>query len=101
MQLPVYRSQLITQPAATGTAEAADFTATSGTLNFAAGVTSQTITVAITNDGVYEGSEDFHVNLTSPTNATITDNQGVGTILDDGTGPAERTTIDQPSASTM
>ena len=84
--------------AATGTAEAADFTATSGTLNFAAGVTSQTITVAITNDNVYEGSEDFHVNLSAPTNATITDNQGVGTILDDGTGPGG-TDDDRPTVS--
>jgi hypothetical protein len=31
---------------------------------------------------VAEGSESFYVNLTSPTNATIGDGQGVGTILD-------------------
>ncbi|OYT91959.1 MAG: hypothetical protein CFE43_11155, partial [Burkholderiales bacterium PBB3] len=67
----------------------ADFVAASGTLNFAAGVTTVTITVpvTITNDGTFEGSEQFFVNLSAPVNATISDNQGVGTILDDGTGP--------------
>jgi hypothetical protein len=32
-----------------------------------------------------EASETFFVNLTNPVNATITDNQGVGTILNDDT----------------
>src|SRR5574343_1920410 len=63
-----------------------DFTASSGTLTFAAGVTSQTIQVPINNDTVYEGAETFNVNLVSPTNATIADALGVGTIMDDGTG---------------
>ncbi|WP_374539644.1 Calx-beta domain-containing protein, partial [Micromonospora aurantiaca (nom. illeg.)] len=63
-----------------------DFTAGTGTLNFAAGVTSQTITVPIANDTVYEGAETFNVNLVSPSNATIADALGLGTIMDDGTG---------------
>ena len=70
-----------------GTATAgSDYTATAGTLTFAPGVTSQTVTVAITNDTVFEGSETFNVNLVTPTNATIADNLGIGTIRDDGTG---------------
>ncbi|MES2992770.1 MAG: Calx-beta domain-containing protein [Pseudomonadota bacterium] len=72
-----------------GTATAgvgADYTATSGTLTFAPGVTTQTITVTIANDTTYEGSETFNVNLVTPTNATIADNLGLGTIRDDGTG---------------
>ena len=64
----------------------ADFTAGSGTLTFAPGVVTQTITVPIGNDAVYEGAESFNVNLVSPTNATIADALGVGTIMDDGTG---------------
>ncbi len=64
----------------------ADYTATSGTLNFAAGVTSQTITVPIANDSTYEGAETLTVTLSSPTNATIADGSGLGTIRDDGTG---------------
>lgn len=63
-----------------------DYTSTSGTLNFAAGDTSKTVTVAITNDMVYERAETFKVTLSSPTNATIADNQGIGTIRDDGLG---------------
>jgi len=69
-----------------GTATGADFTSASGTLNFAAGVTSQTITVAITNDALFEQSESFNVLLSAPVNATVADGSGAGTILDDGTG---------------
>ncbi len=73
---------------ASGTATSgADFTSTSGTLNFVAGVTTQTIDVPIVNDSVFEKTESFSVLLTGPVHATIADNLGVGTILDDGTGP--------------
>src|SRR5262249_29625915 len=74
---------------ADGTATAgADYTATSGTLTFAAGLgaRTQTVTVPILNDTLYEQSENFTLNLSNATNATIADNQGIGTILDDGTG---------------
>ena len=63
-----------------------DFTSTSGTLTFAPGVTIQTITVPILNDNVYEGAETFRVDLSTPTNATIADGIGIGTIRDDGAG---------------
>jgi hypothetical protein len=43
-----------------------DYTAGSGTLTFAAGVTSQTISVPILQDTTYEGSETFTVTLASP-----------------------------------
>ncbi|WMW79455.1 Calx-beta domain-containing protein [Undibacterium cyanobacteriorum] len=72
-----------------GTATAgSDYTSTTGTLTFAPGVTTQTITVNIANDApaIFEGAETFNVNLVTPTNATIADNLGVGTIRDDGTG---------------
>ncbi len=68
---------------ADGTAKAgSDFTATSNTLSFAQGETSKTFSVPIAGDTVAEGSETFAVNLSSPSNATIADSQGVGTILD-------------------
>jgi len=62
----------------------ADYSVTPGTLNFAAGIASQTITVAITNDSSFEGPESFNINLSNPTGAVIVDGQGVGTIVDDG-----------------
>ncbi|MEX2027197.1 MAG: Calx-beta domain-containing protein, partial [Pirellulaceae bacterium] len=53
------------------------------TLSFAPGVTEQTIAVQIYGDRKPEPNEAFVVNLSSPTNATIADGQGHGTILDD------------------
>ena len=63
-----------------------DFTASAGTLTFAPGTTTQTITVPILQDNVYEGTETFRINLTTPVNATIADGVGIGTIADNGTG---------------
>ncbi len=82
-----------------GTAVAgADYTTASGVLNFAPGVTSQTLTVSIANDTIFENSESFDVILSGAVNATIADATGVGTILDDGTG-AGGTDNDSPSLS--
>jgi probable HAF family extracellular repeat protein len=67
-----------------GTATAGnDYQAQSGTLSFAPGEMSKTITVLVSGDWVAEPSETFVVNLSSPTNASISDGQGTGTILDD------------------
>ncbi|NDI02417.1 MAG: hypothetical protein EBY57_11640, partial [Actinobacteria bacterium] len=41
---------------ADGTATTADYTATNGTLSFGANETTKTVTVNITNDGIFEGS---------------------------------------------
>jgi hypothetical protein len=76
---------------ANGTATTADYTATTGTLTFAPGVTSQTITVSIAEDTIFEGSEAFNVNLATPVNATIADGQGVGTITDNDAAPTVAT----------
>ncbi|MBZ0093975.1 MAG: retention module-containing protein [Sulfuricella sp.] len=64
-----------------------DYTATSGSLTFAAGETSKTVSVPITNDLVYEGNETFAVNLSGASAATIADSQGVGTIVDNDNQP--------------
>ena len=64
-----------------------DYTAKTGTLSFAPGVTTQTLSVAVLGDALAEPSETFAVNLTQPGNATIADSQGVGTILDNDPTP--------------
>jgi hypothetical protein len=71
---------------ADGTATIADhdYAANSGTLNFAAGVDTQAISVVITGDTKIEANETFFVNLSGATNgATISDSLAVGTIVDD------------------
>ena len=50
-----------------------DYTATSGTVSFAAGETVKTITVLITNDGTAEGREVLALALTGASGATIAD----------------------------
>jgi hypothetical protein len=69
----------------------------SGTLNFAANQTQQTITLAIADDDVYELTEQFTVSLSNAVEATISDSQGSGTIVDND--PAPTVTIGDSTAS--
>jgi len=69
---------------ADGTAtQPADYTSTSGTLTFTPGQTTQPITVLVAGETVPEAGETFFVNLSGASNASISDNQGVGTISND------------------
>ncbi|CAN5245812.1 hypothetical protein BH11ACT7_BH11ACT7_33780 [soil metagenome] len=69
---------------ASGSATAGqDFTAASGTVTFAPGVTSQVVSVAVVGDAVVESTETFTVTLSSPSGATIADGSAVGTIVND------------------
>src|SRR6266853_54680 len=74
---------------ADGTATAgSDYLAASGTLSFAAGQASQTISVTINGDTVVEPDETLFVNLANATNGgVITRSQGVGTIVNDDAAP--------------
>ncbi len=79
-------SQTVTVAYASGNGTAtagSDFQAASGTLTFAPGETSKTITVLVNGDRLAEPNESFVVNLSGSTNAIIADGQGVGTIFDD------------------
>jgi len=60
-----------------------DYQADTGTLIFAPGETSKTVTVLVNGDRLAEPNETFSVNLSSPNNATISDGRGTGTIVDD------------------
>lgn len=64
-----------------------DYVTSSGTATFAPGETSKPISVTVNGDTQFEPNETFNLNLTSPTNATIGDSQGVGTILNDDSQP--------------
>jgi glucose/arabinose dehydrogenase len=91
-----------------GTAIAgSDYTATSGTVNFAVGQLTQTISIPILNDIITENDETFTVTLSNPTNAilgnqltsavTILDNDlNLGTLVRQTfvSGLSEPTTID-------
>ncbi|TXI48178.1 MAG: autotransporter domain-containing protein [Lysobacter sp.] len=69
---------------ADGTAtQPADYTSTSGTAIITSGLTTQTISVPVIGEIVPEANETFFVNLSGASNATIADNQGVGTITND------------------
>jgi Calx-beta domain len=80
----------------TATTANSDYQSATGTLTFTPGQTTKTITVKVNGDTTPESNETFAVNLSNPTNATIADGQGVGTITNDDSPPAGT----QPSLST-
>ena len=67
----------------TATIAGNDYVATSGTLTFPAGVTTQPIPVPLIGDTTVEPDETFFANLSNPVNATIANGNGTGTILND------------------
>ncbi len=70
-----------------GTAAAgSDYTATSGTLTFAAGATQRTIGVPVLGDTVLEADEVVFLGLSSPVNATVSTAPGRGVIVNDEAG---------------
>jgi urease beta subunit len=72
-----------------GTATAGnDYVAKSGTITFAPGETSKTITIVVNRDKNLESNETFFVDLSGASNnALISKSRGIGTILDDDNHP--------------
>jgi hypothetical protein len=92
------QSVTVNYSTANGTATAgSDYVAKTGTLTFAPGETTKTITVAVLGDQMYEPNETFVVNLSGATNATITDGNGLGTIVNDDTYVAPSISISDVS----
>jgi hypothetical protein len=65
-----------------------DYVSKSGTLKFAPGETTKTITIQVKGDKKLEPDETFFVNLSNATGGTIEDGQGLGTIFNDDAGSA-------------
>ncbi|MEJ1469484.1 MAG: retention module-containing protein [Candidatus Sedimenticola sp. (ex Thyasira tokunagai)] len=80
-----------------------DYGSQSGTVTISAGSTSATIEIEIFGDEVYETTEQYLVNLSNPVNATIADDQGVGTILDEvmPTLSIDDTTVNENGTATL
>jgi chitinase len=70
-----------------------DFTAKTGSVTFAPGETSKQVSVAVLGDTGGESNETFKLKLSSPTNATILDGEGVATIVNDDAAPPTPPTI--------
>jgi chitinase len=66
-----------------GDADSSDFTPTGGSVTFAPGDQTKTISIPITADAVSEPNEHFTVVLTDAVGATITNGTGTATIVND------------------
>ncbi len=71
-----------------------DYAPSSGTLTFAPGDTSKTISVEVTGDTIDEPDETVGVDLSAPSGATIADGHAQLTITDDDTPPVEQPPVD-------
>lgn len=73
-----------------GTATAGtDYLAGTGTVNFAAGQTTQTINVGVIGDTTVEPTETLTVTLSAPTGATLSRTVATGNILNDDVAPRD------------
>ncbi|HVV37320.1 MAG TPA: Calx-beta domain-containing protein, partial [Acidimicrobiales bacterium] len=77
-----------------------DYTATSGDLTFNPGDTTKSLTVPVKGDTTVEPDEGYTVTLSSPTNATISDGTGNGTITNDDTEGTTTTTTPGETTTT-
>ena len=71
---------------ANGTAKTSDsdYVAKTGTLTFAPGETTKTITIEVKGDSKREANETFYLDLFgNSSNSLFTKNRGIGTILND------------------
>ncbi|MBD2667439.1 polymorphic membrane protein [Richelia sinica FACHB-800] len=81
---PSFQPVTVTYQTVNATATAnSDYINQIGTITFNPGETSKTIGIVINGDTITEADETFKVLLYSPVNATITDAEGIGTIIND------------------
>ena len=95
---PSSRTVTVSYVTADGTATAGDdYTAASGSLTFNAGDTSQTVEITVLTDSEDEGQETLTLTLSNPSQATLGDATGTGTIED---GESSSGTQEDPPAET-
>ncbi len=76
-----------------------DYLGVSGTVTFAPGQLTRTITVTLYDDRLVEANETFFVRLSRATGATITDSSGTGTIVDNEATGAARSYLNSLAAN--
>lgn len=89
-------SSVVTVKAATrnGTATSSDYTSRNVTVTFPAGSTAaQNVDVTVASDTTAERDETFFVDLSQPTNARISDPEGIGIIQNDDAGGSAPNTL--------
>jgi hypothetical protein len=92
LKLPVILSRKVTRAVtvdyatSNGTARSgSDYRTKAGTVTIPAGSTSGVVSVVVLSDKVREANETQRVTLSSPSNATVSDGSGLGTIVNDDT----------------
>jgi fibro-slime domain-containing protein/uncharacterized repeat protein (TIGR01451 family) len=89
LSCPADREVTVAYATTGGTAQAdTDFTTSNGNLTFAAGETSQTVSVATADDSLDEDDETFTLALSNPAEALLADALALGTITDDDETPS-------------
>ena len=68
-------------------AKGSDYTATTGTLTFAAGETTKTVAVPVLADSIDDGGETLTFTLSNASGASISDAEATGTITNEGPIP--------------
>jgi subtilisin family serine protease/subtilisin-like proprotein convertase family protein len=99
LSAPSGKTVTATYGTANGTAVAGtDYQARTGVVTIGAGAMSQTVTVPLNGDTASEADETFLLTLTNPANATLADDQAIGTILDDDSLVVDDVTVAEGDA---
>ncbi|MCC8361666.1 hypothetical protein LK996_01020 [Lysobacter sp. A6] len=104
VRLSAASAQTVTASYATSNVTAvagSDYVSAIGSVSFAPGQTSRTISVTVKGDRTRESAETFRVTLTNPVNTTLADGVAAGTITNDDlirTGGTGQKTVRAPAA---
>ncbi len=83
----------VTYTVSNGSTDSTDLGISTGTASINAGSRSTTISIRVNGDTTIEQDEIFYINLSNPVGATISNNLGTGTILNDDVQPDKTLSI--------